>query len=140
MRASVLVLGPLARPRGPRPRLAARAAARSARGRSTCTCRPSRRWAPSIEIEHGYVEARAERLRGAEVHFDTVTVTGTENMMMAACLADGETVIRNAACEPEVDGPRRRCSRAMGACIEGAGTPDDPGHGPRPPLRGRATP
>src|SRR5262249_34084128 len=55
-----------------------------------------------IKVEHGYVEARAKRLRGAEIYFETVTVTGTENVMMAACLADGETVIRNAACEPEI--------------------------------------
>ena len=48
------------------------------------------------------MEATAERLRGAEIYFETVTVTGTENIMMAASLADGETVIRNAACEPEI--------------------------------------
>ena len=56
-----------------------------------------------IKVERGYVEATAERLRGAEIDFDTVTVTGTENIMMAASLADGETVIRNAACEPEIE-------------------------------------
>jgi UDP-N-acetylglucosamine 1-carboxyvinyltransferase len=68
------------------------------------------------------VEARAERLRGAEIYFDTVTVTGTENLMMAASLADGETVLRNAACEPEVK-DLADLLIAMGAKIEGAGTP-----------------
>jgi UDP-N-acetylglucosamine 1-carboxyvinyltransferase len=75
-----------------------------------------------IEVEHGYVEARAKRLRGAEIGFDTVTVTGTENVLMAACLAEGETVIRNAACEPEVV-DLADLLVSMGAVIEGAGTP-----------------
>ena len=92
----------------------------------------------SIEIEHGYVEARAERLRGAEVHFDTVTVTGTENIMMAACLADGETVIRNAACEPEVEDLAALLD-AMGATHRGRGHADDTGHGRDAPP-GAATP
>lgn len=55
-----------------------------------------------IDIEAGFVVARAKRLRGARIVTDMVTVTGTENLMMAACLADGETVIENAAREPEV--------------------------------------
>ena len=71
-------------------------------------------------MESGYVEATAERLRGAEIYFDTVTVTGTENVMMAASLADGETVIRNAACEPEIS-DLADLLVAMGARIQGAG-------------------
>jgi UDP-N-acetylglucosamine 1-carboxyvinyltransferase len=72
-------------------------------------------------VEHGYVEAEASRLRGSEIYFDTVTVTGTENLMMAASLADGVTILRNAACEPEV------CDLAdllveMGARVSGQGT------------------
>ena len=98
------------------------AAARSAPGPSTCTSRPSRRWAPRIAVEHGYVEAQAERLRGAEIYFDTVTVTGTENVMMAASLAEGETVLRNAACEPEVVDLADLLVN-MGAQIQGAGGP-----------------
>ena len=101
MRASVLVLGPLlARRPG------AGLAARRLRHR-----RAPHRPAPAGAREDGgrdprrvgYVEAAAERLRGAEIDFDTVTVTGTENVMMAATLADGETVIRNAAREPEIE-------------------------------------
>jgi UDP-N-acetylglucosamine 1-carboxyvinyltransferase len=76
----------------------------------------------AITVEHGYVEARAERLCGAEIYFDTVTVTGTENVLMAACLAEGTTVVRNAACEPEVEDLAALLT-AMGARIEGAGTP-----------------
>ena len=74
-----------------------------------------------IELQHGYVEARAERLRGAEIYFDTVSVTGTENILMAAALADGVTVLRNAAREPEVVALAEVLQR-MGARIEGAGT------------------
>ncbi len=76
----------------------------------------------TLAVEHGYVEARAQRLHGAEISFDTVTVTGTENLMMAACLAEGQTVLRNAACEPEVEDLAALLS-AMGAQVEGAGTP-----------------
>ena len=56
----------------------------------------------SIELEHGYVEATADKLKGNDIFFDIVTVTGTENLMMAAALAEGKTVLRNAAREPEV--------------------------------------
>lgn len=74
-----------------------------------------------IHIENGYIRARAERLRGARIMFDTVTVTGTENLLMAATLAEGETVLENAAREPEVvDLAQFLC--AMGARIKGAGT------------------
>jgi UDP-N-acetylglucosamine 1-carboxyvinyltransferase len=74
-----------------------------------------------IDLQHGYVEARAERLKGAEIYFDTVSVTGTENLLMAAVLAEGVTVLRNAAREPEVVALAEVLQR-MGAKIEGAGT------------------
>jgi UDP-N-acetylglucosamine 1-carboxyvinyltransferase len=75
----------------------------------------------TIDIRHGYVEARARRLKGADIYFDTVTVTGTENIMMAAALADGVTVLRNAAREPEVVA-LAEVLVGMGADIQGAGT------------------
>ena len=74
-----------------------------------------------ISIEQGYIHAAARRLRGARIFMDTVTVTGTENLMMAACLAHGETVLENAAREPEVI-DLARCLIAMGARIRGHGT------------------
>jgi UDP-N-acetylglucosamine 1-carboxyvinyltransferase len=121
MRASVLVLGPLVAREG-RARV-------SLPGGCAIGARPInlhlsalQRMGAEIQVEHGYVEARAKRLRGAEIMFETVTVTGTENVMMAACLAEGETVIRNAACEPEVSDLAEMLV-SMGATIEGAGTP-----------------
>lgn len=74
-----------------------------------------------IQIEHGYLLAKSGRLKGAHIFFDTVTVTGTENLMMAATLADGETVLENAAREPEVV-DLAHCLIAMGAKIKGHGT------------------
>jgi len=74
-----------------------------------------------IEIEHGYLIARAKRLRGARIVLDLVTVTGTENLMMAATLAEGTTVLENAAREPEVV-DLAQCLNAMGARIAGAGS------------------
>ena len=74
-----------------------------------------------IAIEQGYIKARAGRLKGARIFMDTVSVTGTENLMMAACLADGVTRIENAAREPEVV-DLANCLVAMGARIAGAGT------------------
>ena len=76
----------------------------------------------SVEIDHGYVKAQAARLTGAHLVTDMVTVTGTENLVMAAVLADGVTVIENAAREPEVV-DLCNCLKAMGAKIEGEGTP-----------------
>jgi len=119
MRASVLVLGPL---------LAREHRARvSLPGGCAIGARPINlhlqaleKLGASIHVEAGYVEARAERLTGAEIAFDTVTVTGTENIMMAACLAEGETVIRNAAQEPEVTDLADMLNK-MGARIQGAG-------------------
>src|SRR5207342_2442924 len=75
----------------------------------------------TIAIEAGYIHATAPRLKGARIFMDTVTVTGTENLMMAACLAEGETVLENAAREPEVVDLARALA-AMGARIRGAGT------------------
>jgi UDP-N-acetylglucosamine 1-carboxyvinyltransferase len=74
-----------------------------------------------IDIEQGYILARADRLKGAHIVLDLVTVTGTENLMMAATLADGVTVLENAAREPEVI-DLADCLNAMGARIKGAGT------------------
>lgn len=74
-----------------------------------------------ISIDQGYIQAKAARLKGARLVMDIVTVTGTENLMMAACLAEGVTVIENAAREPEVV-DLADCLVAMGARIEGAGT------------------
>jgi UDP-N-acetylglucosamine 1-carboxyvinyltransferase len=75
----------------------------------------------AIDLEHGYIGARAKRLAGVRFVFDLVTVTGTENLMMAATLAEGTTTLENAAREPEI-ADLARCLTAMGARIEGAGT------------------
>jgi UDP-N-acetylglucosamine 1-carboxyvinyltransferase len=120
MRASVLVLGPL---------LARTGYARvSMPGGCAIGARPIdlhlkalERLGAEITSEHGYVEARAKRLRGGRVVFDRITVTGTENVMMAAALADGETILENAAREPEIPDLARLLT-AMGARIDGAGT------------------
>ncbi len=74
-----------------------------------------------ISYEHGYIEARAERLKGAHIVFDKITVTGTEDLLMAAVLADGETLFENCAREPEVTDLAALLT-AMGAKIQGAGT------------------
>lgn len=74
-----------------------------------------------ISIEHGYVKAKASKLHGARIVMDVVTVTGTENLMMAAVLAEGITVLENSACEPEVV-DLAQCLNAMGAKITGAGS------------------
>jgi len=120
MRASILVLGPL---------LARHGQARvSLPGGCAIGARPIdqhirglQAMGAEIRVEHGDVVARASRLRGASIVTGTVTVTGTGNLMMAATLADGETVIENAAREPEVVDLARLLS-AMGARIDGAGT------------------
>ena len=74
-----------------------------------------------IEQEHGYLVARAERMKGAHIVFDKITVTGTEDLLMAAALAEGETLMENCAREPEVTDLAALLT-AMGAKIEGAGT------------------
>lgn len=120
MRASVVVLGPLV--------------ARLGRARVSlpggCAIGPRpinlhlmglEKLGARIRLDQGYVEAEADRLRGAHIAFDIQTVTGTENLMMAATLADGTTVLENAACEPEVE-DLAALLNGMGACVEGAGT------------------
>ncbi|MBX3612781.1 MAG: UDP-N-acetylglucosamine 1-carboxyvinyltransferase [Burkholderiaceae bacterium] len=129
MRASILVLGPL---------LARFGEARvSLPGGCAIGQRPVdqhikglQAMGAQISIEHGYVVAKASRLKGARIVTDMVTVTGTENLMMAATLADGETVIENAAREPEVV-DLAAALVAMGARIEGAGTDRIAVHGVR---------
>ncbi|MDH4101352.1 MAG: UDP-N-acetylglucosamine 1-carboxyvinyltransferase [Nitrospirota bacterium] len=74
-----------------------------------------------VQIEHGYVYVTADRLKGARIYFDIKTVTGTENLMMAGALAEGTTVLENAACEPEVVDLADFLNK-MGANIKGAGT------------------
>ncbi len=119
MRASILVLGPLlGRFRGARVSLP---------GGCAIGARPVnlhlmglQKMGAKCEIVHGYVEASVEKLHGAHILMETVTVTGTENMMMAAALAEGETVLENAACEPEVS-DLADMLRSMGARIEGDG-------------------
>ncbi len=120
MRASVLVLGPL---------LARAGVARVALpGGCAIGVRPIdqhlkgfQKLGADIEIQNGYVEARASRLKGARITTDLVTVTGTENLMMAAVLAEGTTILENAAREPEI-ADLARLLTAMGARIDGAGT------------------
>jgi UDP-N-acetylglucosamine 1-carboxyvinyltransferase len=120
MRASVLVLGPL---------MARLGKARvSLPGGCAIGARPINlhlkglaALGATIELKHGYVEASAGRLKGADIYFDVVTVTGTENLMMAAALAKGTTVLRNAAREPEIAALADTLVK-MGADIEGAGT------------------
>jgi len=82
----------------------------------------------TILQEHGYIEARADRLKGAHIVFDKITVTGTEDLLMAAVLADGETLMENCAREPEVS-DLAGLLKAMGAKIEGAGTSTIKVHG-----------
>ena len=120
MRASILVLGPLLARCGE--------AKVSLPGGCAIGARPVdqhikglQAMGAEISVEHGYVHARAKRLHGARIVTDMVTVTGTENLMMAAVLAEGETMIENAAREPEVV-DLANCLIAMGANISGAGT------------------
>jgi len=120
MRASILVLGPL---------LARLKKARvSLPGGCSIGARPINlhlrgltRLGASIELKHGYVEASADCLKGNEIYFDIATVTGTENIMMAAVLAEGITVLRNAAREPEIVALADVLNK-MGGKIEGAGS------------------
>ena len=120
MRASVLVLGPLVARFGE--------ARVSLPGGCAIGLRPVdqhikglQAMGAQIDIEHGYMLARAQRLKSARIVMDLVTVTGTENIMMAATLAEGKTIIENAAREPEVV-DLANCLNAMGARISGYGT------------------
>ena len=120
MRASILVLGPLV--------ARCREAVVSLPGGCAIGARPVdqhikglQALGAEVRVEHGYIHATTPGLRGARLVPDLVTVTGTENLLMAACLAEGTTVIENAAREPEVS-DLARCLVAMGADIEGIGT------------------
>jgi UDP-N-acetylglucosamine 1-carboxyvinyltransferase len=120
MRASVLVLGPLVTRFGE--------ARVSLPGGCAIGARPINLHLKGLEVlgvkvdmDHGYVKARADRLKGASFYFDNISVTGTENLMMAATLAEGETVLENCASEPEVEDLADLLNK-MGASIEGAGT------------------
>ena len=120
MRASILVLGPLVARFGE--------ARVSLPGGCAIGARPVdqhikglQAMGAEVTVENGYVHAKAVRLKGARIVTDMVTVTGTENLMMAAVLAEGETIIENAAREPEVV-DLANCLIAMGAQIRGAGT------------------
>jgi UDP-N-acetylglucosamine 1-carboxyvinyltransferase len=120
MRASILVLGPLVARCGE--------ARVSLPGGCAIGARPVdqhikglQAMGAEVTVEAGYVHAKAKRLKGARICTDMVTVTGTENLMMAAVLADGETIIENAAREPEVV-DLANCLISMGAQISGAGT------------------
>lgn len=120
MRASVLVLGPLVARFGE--------ARVSLPGGCAIGARPIdlhlkglERLGAAIALEHGYIHAVSTRLKGASFSFDTISVTGTENLMMAASLAEGETILENAAREPEVEDLAHLLNK-MGAQIEGVGT------------------
>ena len=120
MRASILVLGPLVARFGE--------ADVSLPGGCAIGARPVnlhvaglQAMGADVTVKNGFIRARTDRLRGAHIVFDTVTVTGTENLLMAAVLADGETVLENAAREPEVTDLANFLT-GMGAQIEGAGT------------------
>jgi len=120
MRASILVLGPLVARFGE--------ADVSLPGGCAIGARPVnlhvaglQAMGADVAVENGFIKARADRLEGAHIVFDTVTVTGTENLLMAAVLADGETVLENAAREPEVT-DLANFLIGMGANIDGAGT------------------
>lgn len=120
MRASILVLGPLLARMGH--------AEVSLPGGCAIGSRPVNLHIKGLEamgakivIEDGYIKATAERLKGARIFMDMVSVTGTENLLMAAALAKGTTVIENAACEPEIV-DLANCLNAMGAKVDGAGT------------------
>ncbi len=120
MRASVLVLGPLVARRGE--------ARVSLPGGCAIGARPVNLHIKALQdlgahvtLKKGYIEARAKKLKGADIYFDIPTVTGTENIMMAAVLAEGTTVLNNAACEPEIIN-LADVLNGMGAKVTGAGT------------------
>ncbi len=121
MRASILVLGPLV--------ARMKRAKVSLPGGCAIGARPINlhlmgleAMGAKIDLRHGYIEAKADRLKGAQISFDIPTVTGTENLLMAASLAKGKTILQNAAMEPEVVDLATLLGK-MGAKIKGAGTP-----------------
>ena len=120
MRASILVLGPLV--------ARMKKATVSLPGGCAIGARPVNlhlmgleAMGAKIDLRHGYIEAKADQLKGAQISFDIPTVTGTENLLMAACLAKGKTILQNAAMEPEVVDLAIVLGK-MGAKIKGAGT------------------
>ena len=120
MRASILVLGPMVAKYG--------YAKIALPGGCAIGSRPVnfhldslKQLGASITLENGYIEARAKKLIGADIIFDGVTVTGTENIMMAACLAEGTTTLRNVAMEPEIS-DLADLLNSMGASVKGAGS------------------
>ncbi|MGC1374148.1 MAG: UDP-N-acetylglucosamine 1-carboxyvinyltransferase [Candidatus Sulfotelmatobacter sp.] len=121
MRASTLVLGPLVARCG-RARVSLPGGCAIGQRPIDLHIRGLERLGAKITQEHGYVEATADRLKGAEILFDKITVTGTEDLLMAATLAEGETILQNAAREPEVADLAALLNK-MGAKIQGAGTP-----------------
>jgi UDP-N-acetylglucosamine 1-carboxyvinyltransferase len=120
MRASVLVLGPLLA-RMKRARVSLPGGCAIGARPINLHLRGLERMGARIELAHGYVEATVDKLRGNAIYFDVVTVTGTENLMMAATLAEGTTILRNAAREPEIVALADTLRR-MGARISGDGT------------------
>jgi UDP-N-acetylglucosamine 1-carboxyvinyltransferase len=119
MRASILVLGPMVARFG-RARVSLPGGCAIGQRPVDLHIKGLQTLGAEISIEHGYIEARAARLKGARIFMDMVSVTGTENLMMAAVLAEGTTIIENAAREPEV-AELAHCLNAMGAKVSGAG-------------------
>jgi UDP-N-acetylglucosamine 1-carboxyvinyltransferase len=120
MRASVLVLGPLVARLG-RARVSLPGGCAIGARPVNLHLKALKEMGADIDLREGYIEARADRLRGARIYFDIPTVTGTENVLMAAVLAEGTTILENAAREPEVIN-LAEVLIGMGANIEGAGT------------------
>ena len=120
MRASVLVLGPLVARLG-RARVSLPGGCAIGARPVNLHLKALKEMGADIDLREGYIEARADRLRGARIYFDISTVTGTENVLMAAVLAEGTTILENAAREPEVVN-LAEVLIGMGANIEGAGT------------------
>jgi UDP-N-acetylglucosamine 1-carboxyvinyltransferase len=120
MRASILVLGPLVARAG-RARVSLPGGCAIGARPVNLHIKALEALGAEVELESGYIEARAKKLKGADIYFDLPTVTGTENVMMAATLAEGTTVLNNAACEPEIVN-LADVLKGMGAKISGAGS------------------
>ena len=120
MRASILVLGPLVAKFG-NARIALPGGCAIGSRPVNFHLEALKKLGASIELKNGYIEASAKRLKGASINFEGITVTGTENIMMAASLAEGRTVLTNVAMEPEIE-DLAELLNAMGAQIKGAGS------------------
>ena len=120
MRASILVLGPLLAKYG-KAKIALPGGCAIGSRPVNFHLEALKQLGAEIELVNGYIEAKAKRLVGAEIRFEGITVTGTENIMMAACLAEGTTTLRNVAKEPEIE-DLANFLNSMGANIQGAGT------------------